>query len=413
MTMWRYIAVPSIDGRRLHGEIASSNSAEARATLRKAGLKIIDLKPLKLQGRFKACGALSQTINAHMRRRRQLLRGELFDSLATLLQSGLPIVEAIDSLVQSAHSRRSRSVRRMLGRLHEQLRDGESFAGALAEHESWFDQVELAMLSAAQHGGNLPLVLARLAQRHERAAVVAGKLASVLLYPAIVLLVGMGVTAFLSVQTLPQLSGILVNAGIEPPALTTAIMQIGSFTARNWMMMGASLFAMIAMIMVARGLIATRESGFMLRAASWRPMVLRQAAVSRLSIQLAELLRCGIPMVDALRLLAPTFGAAELRPVLKSAADRIERGEDIAAAMDDPAWFDSEFRQLVQVGQTAGELEELLERIGDRYRRSASRFIDRMTALIEPAVILLLASLVGTVVLAAVLPLIRLQELLR
>ena len=94
------------------------------------------------------------------------------------------------------------------------------------------------------------------------------------------------------------------------------------------------------------------------------------------------------------------------------AADRVERGEDIAAALDDDHWFDSQFRRLLQIGQSVGDLDVLLERIGHRSARQATRLIDRLTTLLEPCVILTLAALVGVVVMAAVLPLVRLQEVL-
>ena len=95
-----------------------------------------------------------------------------------------------------------------------------------------------------------------------------------------------------------------------------------------------------------------------------------------------------------------------------SAADRVERGEELAEAMDDEIWFDAEFRRLLAIGQSTGELDSLLERIGQRYARQAKRLIDRLAALLEPCVILTLAVLVGLVVMAAILPLLRLQEVL-
>ena len=142
----------------------------------------------------------------------------------------------------------------------------------------------------------------------------------------------------------------------------------------------------------------------------WSPHVLRKLAVARLSIQLAELLRTGVPMVDALRVVAPTTPGVTLRRRLLEAADRVERGEDIAAALDDEHWFDGEFQRLLQIGQTSGELDTLLDRLGHRYARQANRMIDRLATLLEPAVILTLAVLVGLVVMAAILPLLRLQE---
>jgi type II secretory pathway component PulF len=135
--------------------------------------------------------------------------------------------------------------------------------------------------------------------------------------------------------------------------------------------------------------------------------------VARFAQVLAELLRSGVPVVEALRVLAPTFSTASGFAVsIRGAAERIERGEDLAQALDDERWFDAEFRRLLDVGQAAGDLDQLLMRIAERYGRHARRLIDRLAALLEPVVILLLALMVGAVVMAAVLPLLRLREML-
>ena len=134
--------------------------------------------------------------------------------------------------------------------------------------------------------------------------------------------------------------------------------------------------------------------------------------VGAMAQSLAELVRTGVPLVESLRVLAPTTGSAALRDVLLRAADRLERGATVAESFEAPAWFDEEFSRLLEIGQATGELAPLLDRIGQRYERSAARAIDRLAQLLEPAAILLLAALVGTVALAAVLPLFQLQEIL-
>ena len=145
------------------------------------------------------------------------------------------------------------------------------------------------------------------------------------------------------------------------------------------------------------------------------PKVARRASLAKALLGLSELLRAGVPAVEALRVLAPTAGSvvtARLGELLGSAAGRIERGESFAEALDDPRWFPDEVRRLIRVGEQSGELESVLDRLGHRYKRSAERLIDRLAALLEPAVILVLAFGVGIVVMAAVLPLTRLQNVL-
>jgi type II secretory pathway component PulF len=130
---------------------------------------------------------------------------------------------------------------------------------------------------------------------------------------------------------------------------------------------------------------------------------------------LAGLLRAGVPLVESLRVLAPTLsgpGGPQMRAALHAAAERIERGDNFADALGDDPWIDGECRKLIEVGEEAGELAPALSRLAERYQRRARRQIERLLAVLEPAVILALAALVGLVVMAAVLPMLRLQQLL-
>ena len=269
------------------------------------------------------------------------------------------------------------------------------------------------MVQAGQHSGTLPEVLTALSERHQRSSQLAHKLTGALAYPSIVAVVGLGVAVFLSVKTLPSLTQILTDSSIPTPVLTKQVMAFGQFIAGAWLAIALGLAAAFMVVMIVAGLAA--ERGF--QPPSWlrrlHPKVLRRMAVGRLSLHLAELLRTGVPMVEALRVLSPaTSGGGGLRRRLLAAADRVEAGEELSAALDDEHWFDPEFCRLLDIGQASGELEVLLERIGHRYARQAERLIDRLITLLEPCVILMLAVLVGVVVMAAVLPLLRLQEVL-
>ncbi len=428
MTVWRYTAVSkgaagSEGPMKRTGELAGDCAADVRAALRRIGLQVIDLRPTKTSrvletdrtGRASfwrdAWRSILTSVHRYVRKRRQHERAELYDSLATMIASGLPLLEAVDTVINSTTRRRS-ALRSMFTDVREQLRSGSSLSQGMGEHPTWFEPSEVAMVEAGQHSGTLPEVLQALAERHERSGELSQKLTSALAYPTIVAMVGLGVVVFLSVKTLPNLVQVLSDAGIETPALTSKVMAIGQFLAAHWL---AISFVLVIVFVVAMAMAGTATAG-RLELPRWlrqfSPKVLRRLAVGRLSLQLAELLRNGVPMVEALRVLAPTTTGGTLRRRLIAAADRVERGDDLAAALDDEHWFDPQFRRLLEVGQTSGELDVLLERIGHRYGRQANRLIDRLAALLEPSVILTLAVLVGIVVMAAILPLLRMQEVL-
>lgn len=450
MTVWRYEAVllesPAVASpvaqtarqERQRGELAASSEAEARAALRRIGLQALSVRPARRSPSINSPGTTPGTApgtrpsNARMhdalhgladawqrrqRRRRRGARAQLFDSVGTMIRSGVPLLEAVETLAIARGRRGASAQRSMLAELREALRSGGSLAAAMRAQPGWFDPVEAAMVEAGQHGGTLPQVLQALAERHEEEGRLAGRLAGALLYPSIVAMAGIGVAVFLSVRTLPELVRILEGANVPVPTVTLWTMAAGQWTAR-WGWLGALVVAAVAVLGMplasaaagARGPAGRSWNAALARArARLTPGVIRTMAVADVSIRLGELVRAGVPVTEALRVLAPTTRPA-LGALLTDAAAKVERGEEFGASLCDGRWFDEEFRRLIEVAQASGELDSMLDRVGRRHEREARRLVDRVATLMEPAVIVLLAALVGTVVMAAVLPLARMKD---
>jgi type II secretory pathway component PulF len=393
------------------GELAAESPAALRASLRRIGLQVIDARPahrLPPVSLSRCLAPLAAWLQRRARSRRVGPKAELYDSLATMLEAGLPVVEAVTTL---ATSRAGSSLRTMLVELREQLRDGAALDECMEQHPWWFEPAEVAMVRAARASGELPSVLRALAERHERSGALSAKIIGALTYPAVVLCVGVGVVVFLSVKTLPDLVGILRDAGIDPPGLTLAIMALGRGLL-EYGFLGVIAFGVLA-VGFPVALAQLRRRGGQVRVPL--PGFARRAILARAWSGLAELVRTGVPLVEALRITSPTVSGllgGPLSRALEHAAAEIERGSTFAEALADTAWFDDECRRLVAIGESAGELPEILARLAARTHRSASRAIDRLASLLEPAVILLLATLIGVVVMGAVLPILKLQEII-
>lgn len=413
MELWRYTAVRCEGGGAVaprRGELMAESAAEVRASLLRIGWQVVDLRrgrrPIALPLHLRAIW------HRHLRRRRSEARAEIYESLCALLESGLPLIECLD--VMSADQARwsGRARRSMLIEWREAVRSGAGPAEAMSRHPSWFDAIDCAMVSAGQHGGMLSSVLEHLARREQRVGQFGQQLITALAYPAIVTMAAIGVAVFLSVRTLPDLTSLLTTAKIEVPALTVWVMAVGQFAAR-WGVVVLVALILLAVIGAALRRIAVERSPRVARlAATCTPRVWRTWAAARLAQNLADLLRAGVPAVEALRVLTTTAPPA-LSRVIADAADEIEQGGSLAASLDDPVWFAPQFRRLLHSAQAAGEVESTLERLAQRDERAAERRLSRLAALLEPAAILTLATLVGVVVLAAVLPLTRLQEVIR
>ena len=429
MTRWQYSAVPmnrSEPRRREQGELTGATAADVRAALRRIGLQVVDLRPVTERTREGAGGAalslsfaggLRRLVDRHLQRRRVALRSDLYDSLATLLEAGVPLSQAIESARRASH-RKARAIGRMLVHLGEEVKRGESIDEAMRGCPDWFDDAEIAMVSAAAQAGTLSDVLHTLSERHERTGEVTQKLAAAMAYPLVIVIIGLAVSVFLSTHTLPELVSMLRGSGIEPPTLTLIVMNVGGNLLAYGVWAGLALAAVVvALVFIGRagaGLSRdhrTSRFGLIVRRVMTGPLVRRRIALARALMQLAELVRVGVTLPEALRIAGPVSGQADLGQLLCDAARRIENGEAPAAALDDTLWFDDEFCRLVELAQESGELEPVFERLGNRYVRQSTRLIDRLSALLEPAIILALAVLVGLVAMAAVLPLVRLREI--
>lgn len=432
--------------RVVSGEIAGATAAEVRASLRRIGLAVTDLKQLSSRPTPTSPGAIApgvpipgtttpgvatpgddSTLGArwlarldhrirsgwqrHLRERRNDMTSEWCDAVATLVEAGLPLLESLDTLSQSAGV--SRSMRLLLVGLRDRLRGGMTLSEAMANEPAWFDDMTIAIIRAGEQSGDLAPVLRRLAQRSEQARRLRHRLLTVLTYPAVVAIVGLGVVVFLSVRTLPSLVSILEAADVEVPALTRAVMTVGGGIARGWPAVIAGALLLIIWLVLRAGGRDRAAPGDANSRQVWSPRLVRQLAVAEIARRMAALVASGVPLVESVRIVGPTTSLPALRGALRGAAERVERGDDIAEAFNDPRWFDPEFRRLLAIGQEAGDLDHLLIRIADRTSRRAERLIERVAGVLEPAVILTLAAMVGLVVLAAILPLVKLQEILR
>jgi type II secretory pathway component PulF len=407
MRTWRYAARSVDDGSSTTtvGEITAASAADARALLRQIGLRVTEIREL---GRSGSVAVRLPMIARRMRARRTARKAELFDSLATMLDSGIALGEAIAVLSGAVSSRRDDG-RLMLVQLRDVVHGGEPLATAMSAHALWFDAAEIAMVRAGERSGQLTAVLRGLAARGRERDELVGKLIAALTYPTVVLIVGLAVVVFLSQRTLPSLVGILEGGGVTAPLLTRSVIAAGDVLVRfGWTMP----LAVIGIWLGARLIRSGRSDG----AASGRfvPRAVRAVLLARTYNGLARLVQSGVPLAEAMQIFAPTLGgvgAAHARAQLREAVRRIERGDDASAALGAEPWLSDEHRKLLQVGDEAGELETAMRRLADRFTRQAARRTERLISALEPTVIIVLAGLVGLVVMAAVLPMLRLQQL--
>jgi general secretion pathway protein F len=406
---FRYRAVERATGRMRSGDSSGESAYAVRASLRRIGLEVEELVELSRETVPAWLRPLRAAWYARQRRQRRMQKADLCDSIATLLQVGVPLDQAVTALAGSPSN--GEADRRMLRTLRDRLREGLPFSAACALFPGWFDALDVALIEAGQHAGDLGGALTGLGQFHLRAGAIGQKILVALAYPAILLVAGVGVLEFMSFKTLPQLTAMIVQAHRTPPPLTSAVIAIGQGLAQWWPVLAIALIAVVAGV---RALLARVPTDSVLgRWLLGNPIARARSRirVAQLALSLARLRRAGLPLADALQIVAQTIGERSLQALMLEAVEAIKRGVDLSTVVGSSRLLDPEFAQLLQLGERSGELTEMLERIAERFQRGADRASDRLTAVLGPLAIMVLAALIGTVVIACALPLVQLGDL--
>jgi general secretion pathway protein F len=411
---FRWTAVEAVTGRERQGEMAADSAWVVRSGLRRLGLEPLVVEPVGGTTQVPTwlepwLAPWRRLALARQRRNRRLARANLYDAIATLLQAGVPLEQALAALAGSPV--RPPAERQLLAVLRDRIRQGTAVAAACAEHPGWFDALDLALLDAGQRAGDLPNTLASLSGHHQRAGASGQQFFVALAYPALLLVAGVAAWEFMAFVTLPKLVAMIVQARHAPPTLTMWVMGLGQGLAVWW---PAVVVAIVGGVWAFRRWAATvpldSRRGRWLFAnpyARWRT----GSRVAQLAETLARLRRAGLPLTEALAAAADAVDERALRGLLATALTEVRAGRDLSAVVGSSRLLDPEFAQLVQLGEQSGELTTMLERIAERYQRDAERTGERVAAILGPAAIIVLAFLIGLVVLASILPLVQLGDL--
>lgn len=389
--------------------MSAASAYDVRAGLRRIGLDVKSLESIEAGVAAGWWSPLAAAWQSRLRRQRRLVKADLCDGIATLIQAGLPLEQAVSSLVASPA--RSKQERFLLHHVRDQLREGRPLSGACADHPDWFDRFDVALLEAGQQAGDLIGTLLSLARHHQRAGAVGQRLFVALAYPAVLLAAGIAALIAMSFTTLPQLTALIIQAKQEPPWLTMQVMTLGQGLVHWWPL---ALLAMVGAMIGGRALV-NRIVPNSLLGRWWFGNPLARARsrirVAILAETLAQLRRAGLPLTDALQVATETVSERALAALIGQSITAVRNGEDLSAVLGRSHLLDPEFAQLLQLGERSGELTGMLERIAERYRRASERTTERLAALLGPLAIVLLAALIGVLVIACALPLMKLGDL--
>jgi len=324
---------------------------------------------------------------------------------STMIDAGLPLIQGLDIL---ANQEENRTFKKVLMQVKLDVEGGSSLAEALKKHPKVFDNLYVNLVAAGEMGGILDTILQRLAAYIEKNARLVSKVKGALIYPVTIMAIAVVVILIMLVFVIPVFAEMFTDFGGELPGLTQAVVNISDFLRNNWIV----LTVIFAGLFYAFKKWKSTDRGeylfdkYMLKAIVIGDL-LRKVAVAKFTRTLGTLITSGVPILDGMDVVAKTAGNRVVEEAINNTKQSISEGKTIAAPLEESGVFPPMVCQMVAVGESAGSLDSMLEKIADFYEEEVDTAVDAITALIEPVMMVFLGGTVGTMLIAMYLPIFK------
>ena len=326
--------------------------------------------------------------------------------LATLINAGLPLMRGLQVILrQEKHPQ----LRKATSEIVEGIQTGSTFAESLAQHPRIFNRLYVNMVKAGELGGVMDVVLERLAEFMEKAQRIRNKVVSAMVYPLVVLAMAVAIVSFLMIFIIPRFEQIfddLLGEGGLPP-LTQFVMNLSDAIANRTLPIIIGVVALVFLIKIAG---KTGPGRYVVDTIKLRMpifgVLISKTAIARFTRTLGTLMTSGVPVLQALNIVRDTSGNEVIARAVSTIHDSVKEGENMAPPIMASGVFPPMVVSMVEVGEETGELPEMLMKIADNYDDEVDNTVAGLTSVIEPLLIVFLAVVVGTIVIALFLPLI-------
>jgi type IV pilus assembly protein PilC len=419
MPRYTYVALDS-RGQESKGLVDASSSSEAIGQLRQAGYfptniseeraaLDADKRPERHAAKAPQAKRIPRSKNIVLFQRKSIKPKTLMiftRQLATLIDAGLPLLRGLNVL---AKQERDSVLKSAINKVADSVQEGSTFSEGLAQHPRLFNDLYVNMVRAGEVGGVLDLVLTRIAEFQEKAQKVKNKVVAAMVYPIIVLLLALAIMSFLLVFIVPKFEAIFHDMlGDKPlPAITLFVIGISDFMQKHWPV----LLGVMGTLFAAGKVAARARAGRAIidRAKLRAPLfgdLIRKTSISRFSRTLGTLVTSGVPILQALEITLKTAGNVVIARAISQVHDSVKEGESITQPLEASGAFPPMVISMVDVGEETGQLPEMLLKIAEVYDDEVDNSVAALTSLLEPVMIVLLALIVGTIVIALFMPLI-------
>ncbi|MBD3299085.1 MAG: type II secretion system F family protein [candidate division Zixibacteria bacterium] len=381
----------TLAGTGVAGELRAKNRAELERSLRRKKVIVSSVSKKQAEIRIKIGTGVKRIEISRFTRQ-----------FATMIGAGLPMVQCLEILSKQMDSP---EMRRIVGEVKESVSSGSTLAEGLAKHKKIFDDLYVNMVEAGEVGGALDTILVRLANYREKSDALIRKVRGALVYPAVIVVVAIGVTFAMLTWIVPVFAKMFAGLGAELPGPTQVVLQISHFLRDN---LGKLFFAFICLAVGFRFFLKTEKGryywdSFMLKAPLIGTLV-RKSAISRFTRTLGTLISSGVSILDALEITAKTAGNVVIQNAIRRSVLAIAEGDTITGPLVQTGVFPPMVTQMISVGEKTGGLDDMLAKIADFYDEEVDAAVSALTSIIEPVIIVFMGVVIGGILIAMYLP---------
>jgi type IV pilus assembly protein PilC len=322
--------------------------------------------------------------------------------LATMIDAGLPLIQSLEILSKQQDNSTFKTV---LTAIKRDVETGTTIADAMRKHPTVFDSLFANMIEAGETGGILDTILGRLAGFKEKSMALTKKIKGAMTYPTICLAISFLILGVILVFVIPVFEEMFTSMGAALPIPTQIVVKMSNFMKSNFLFIIMGIFAIIFII---KKIYHTEKGRYRIDAMLLRaPIVgdlIRKVAVAKFTRTLSTMLQSGVPILDALQVVAKTSGNKVIEAAVFRIAESISEGRPIAEPLEESGVFPNMVVQMINVGESVGALDTMLAKIADFYDEEVDQAVSNLTAMIEPFMMVFLGGMIGGIVVAMYLP---------
>jgi type IV pilus assembly protein PilC len=393
------------NGRDLRGEIEATNEAEARVKLR--AQRMIPLRLVIVNERARAGNKPKGTGLVLGGRRVKAKDMQIFTrQLATLLSSGIPILQAIDTLSQGA---RNPALSRALAAVSADISRGRRLGDAFGDHPHIFNRFYVNMVRAGEESGNLDQILLRLSSYIEKSVKLQGKVKGAMVYPAVIMVIAVLVVAALLIFVIPKFQALFGQFGSDLPALTKFVILLSdTFIAYWWAILAGMMGTAYAAATYYNTPAGKQTFDILIIDMPLMGELVKKDGVARFTRTLSTLLGSGVSIIEAMDIAAKTAGNFVIERAIIRAKDSITEGKSLTVPLSKEKYIPNMVTQMIGVGEQTGTLDQMLGRIADFYEDEVDVAVTALTTIIEPLMMVGLGGVIAFLVVAMYLPIFNL-----